>query len=236
MDKESSLVEHLEELRLRILISLAVLVISTCVAFPYASKVIAILKYPARGVIDRLAFFHPVDAFMAYFKVSFFVGLIVSMPVILYQLWVFVSPAIDEKIRKKGIVLLVSSTGMFLAGAAFGFFVLLPAAFKFLLSFSRDGLEPIISVLNYTSFVMGFILGCGVVFEMPILSYLLSKMGVINHIILRRAWKYALILIFIAAAVITPTPDVFNMTMMAIPMLLLYELSIWVSWFARIRR
>lgn len=233
MDKELSFVEHLDELRLRIIISLAVLAVSSCMAFLYASEIIVILKSPASGVIDRLVFFNPADAFMVYIKVSLFAGLVVSMPVIFYQLWGFVSPAIDERIRKNGLLFLAATAGMFTAGGSFGYFVLLPAAFKFLLSFARDGLEPLISVSSYISFVIGFVLACGAVFEMPVLSYLLSRMGIINHLIMRRAWKYALIFIFIAAAIITPTPDIFNMTMLAIPMLLLYEVSIWVSWLVK---
>lgn len=230
-----SLVEHLEELRARVIKSLAVLAVSSALAFPHASKLIAILKFPASGMIDKLVFFNPSDAFMTSIKVSFFAGLIASMPVILFQLWMFLSPAIDSRLARNSIIFLAFSSGAFLAGLAFGFFMLLPAAFKFLLSFSRDGLEPLISVSGYTSFVMGIVLGCGAVFEMPILSYLLSKMGIVNHRMLRKAWKYAVIFIFIAAAILTPTPDVFNMTMLAIPMLLLYELSIWVSMLARPR-
>ena len=227
-----SLVEHLAELRHRIVVSLILVAVISVFAFPFAPRMLAILKAPSSGVIGKLVFFNPAEAFLIHIKIAFFTGLVLSLPVLLYQLWAFISPAIENKTKRHGILFLVSSLGAFIFGAAFGFLVLLPTALKFLLSFSADTLEPVISASSYIFFVLGVTLGCGLVFEMPVLTFLLSKIGVINHRILRKAWKYALILIFIIAAVITPTPDVFNMTILAIPMLFLYELSIWVSKFS----
>lgn len=232
MDKELTLVEHLEELRKRIIISLIFICIISVLAFPFARKVLAILKSPSSGLIEKLAFFNPAEAFLIHIKVSFFVGLVISMPLVLYQLWAFLSPAIEDKTIRHGASFLISSIGAFICGSSFGFFILLPAALKFLLGFSQESLEPVISVSSYTSFVLGLTLGCGLVFEMPILSFLLSKIEIVNHRFLRSIWKYAVIIIFIIAAIVTPTPDIFNMTILAIPMLLLYELSIWVSMFA----
>ena len=145
----------------------------------------------------------------------------------------FISPAMEEKMRKYGLIFGISFAAAFICGGLFGFFLLLPAALKFLLNFAKESLEPVISVSKYTSFAMGLVLGCGLVFEMPVLSYLLSKTGIISSGFLRSKWKYAVIVIFIIAAMITPTPDIFDMTILALPMLLLYELSIWVSKFAR---
>ncbi|MBI5143629.1 MAG: twin-arginine translocase subunit TatC [Candidatus Omnitrophica bacterium] len=229
MEKELTLVGHLEELRRRIIISLAMLIVASVLAFPLASKALEILKAPSAGLIERLVFFTPQEAFLIHLKISLFIGLVLSMPVILYQLWAFISPAIEERVKRHGMIFLISSVGAFISGALFGFFLLVPTALKFLLSFSRDTLEPVISVSSYMSFVMGLVLGSGLVFEMPVLSYILSKLGVITPHFLRSKWKYAVILIFIIAAVVTPTPDVFNMTILALPMLGLYELSIWVS-------
>ena len=229
MDKELTLVEHLEELRKRIIISLVAVIAVSVIAFPFTSRALAILKYPSSGLITKLAFFSPQEAFLIHLKISFFVGLLISMPIILYQLWVFVSPAIDERVRKSGMAFLISSTGAFICGALFGYFILIPTAIKFLMSFSGDGLEPVISVTSYISFVIGLILASGLVFEMPVLSYLLSRIGIISPRLLRGKWKYAVIVIFIISAIVTPTPDAFNMTILAIPMLLLYEVSIWVS-------
>jgi len=229
MDKELTLIGHLEELRRRIIISSIAVIAISVLAFPLAYKALEILKAPSAGMIEKLAFFTPAEAFLVHIKVAFFIGLVFSMPVILYQVWLFISPAIGDKMRRMGAMFLFSSLGAFASGAAFGYFILLPAALKFLLSFSAESLVPVISVSGYISFVLGLILGSGLVFEMPVLSYLLTKIGVINHRYLRRIWKYAVVAIFIAAAIVTPTPDVFNMTIMAIPMLVLYEISIWVS-------
>ena len=232
MDKELTFVGHLEELRRRIIISLILVVSMAVCAFPFASMILSILRAPSSSAIDKLVFFNPQEALLIYIKIAFFTGLAVSMPVVLYQLWAFISPAIEVKTKRHGLLFLFFSVGAFILGSSFGFFVLVPAAIKFLLSFSGGNLEPVISASSYISFVLGLTFGCGLVFEMPILSFLLSKMGIIDHRFLRKSWKYALVAIFIVAAVVTPTPDVFNMTILAIPMLVLYEVSIWVSKFS----
>jgi len=125
----------------------------------------------------------------------------------------------------------------FFSGILFGYFFLLPAALKFLIGFASGVLQPMISVSEYLSFVLGLLLGCGLVFEMPVLSFLLARLGMLDYRLLRRSWKYAVLVIFIIAAIITPTPDAFNMCLMALPMLGLYEVSIWVAkWSAPVRR
>ncbi|MDP3790941.1 MAG: twin-arginine translocase subunit TatC [Candidatus Omnitrophota bacterium] len=232
MDKDLTFVGHLEELRRRIIVSLIFITIVSVLAFPCASKILAILKIPSAGFIGKLVFFDPQEAFLIHIKIAFFAGLAVSMPVILYQLWAFISPAIETNTKKIGSLFLFFSVGAFASGVSFGFFILLPAALKFLLSFSGNNLEPLISASNYISFVLGLTLGCGLVFEMPVLSFILSKIGIINYRFLRKMWKYAVIVIFIMAAIVTPSPDVFNMTIIAMPMLFLYELSIWISKFS----
>jgi sec-independent protein translocase protein TatC len=232
MDKELTFVEHLEELRRRIIMPLILIAVATIFAFPFAPKILAVLKAPSSGVIGKLIFFDPAEAFMVHIKIALITGVMISMPVILYQLWVFISPALGSETKRHGALFLFSSVTTFICGASFGFFILLPIAIKFLLSFSTESLEPLISVSSYMSFALGLILGSGLVFEMPALSFILSKAGMINHRFLRRVWKYAVIVIFIIAAVVTPTPDIFNMTILAVPMLFLYELSIWVSKFS----
>lgn len=230
--KELTLVEHIEELRRRIIVSLVFFTLFSIAIFPYVPDLLAILKAPSSGMIDKLVFFNPAEAFLVYIKIALASGLVLSVPVILYQLWAFISPAIGPKAGGYGLGFLVFSVGAFVLGGSFGFFVLLPAALKFLLSFAGDSLEPLISVSSYTSFVLGLILCSGIVFEMPVLSFLLSRLGIINYRFLRKIWKYAVVAIFIVAAIVTPTPDIFNMTILAIPMLFLYELSIWVSRFS----
>lgn len=230
MDKRDlTLAGHLEELRKRIILSLLFLVIGIACVFPASSNILKILKLPAAGLITKLAFFSPTEAFMAHFKIAFFGGLIISMPVILYQAWAFISPAIGDGLRRYSLTFIVFSLLSFVFGCLFAYFLLLPAALKFLLSFGTNELEPVLSVGKYVSFVITVILCAGFVFQMPVFSFILSKAGLINHVFLRKRFKYAILVIFIVAAVITPTPDVFNMTLLAIPMLLLYEISIWIS-------
>lgn len=232
MDKGLTLVGHLEELRRRIMISAISITLIGIFMFPFSHKILAILESPGSGTVGKLVFFDPAEAFLIHIKIAFFAGLAISMPIVLYQLWAFISPAIEYNAKRQGLPFLFFSLGAFICGASFGFFVLLPAALKFLLGFSGDTLQPLISASSYISFVLGLTLGSGLVFEMPVLSSILSRMGVIDHRLLRKAWKYAVIVIFIIAAVVTPTPDVFNMTILAVPMLILYEASIWVSKFS----
>jgi len=232
MDNELSLVEHLNELRKRIIICLAALGAAALLALPYASQLLRILKFPARGVIDKLAFFSPEEAFLIYMRIGILSGFTISMPVLLHQLWGFCSPAMEERVKKHSVFFIASCFVSFVAGALFAYFILLPPALKFLLGFAKEDLEPVISAGKYISFVTGIIFASGLVFQMPVLSFILAKLGVINSRDLRKKYKYAIVIVFIVAAVITPTPDVFNMLMLAFPMLLLYELSIWISFFA----
>ncbi|MBU0605518.1 MAG: twin-arginine translocase subunit TatC [Candidatus Omnitrophica bacterium] len=233
MNKEFTVTEHLEELRRRILLALAAVIISALVIMPLSSYILRFLRSPASGSIERLVYFGPEEAFLLYMRVSLIAGLIVSFPVIMFQFWAFVSPAINRNVRKHALVFVFFSSLVFILGCAFAYYVLLPMALNFLLNMGRGELEPVISATRYISFVTGFMLACGLVFEMPVLSYFLTKIGLISAASLRRKFKYAVIIIVVAAAVITPTGDAFNMILLALPMFALYEVSIWVSFFAK---
>lgn len=228
-----TLVEHLGELRKRIIISLVALGLASIVSLPFTSFLLKILKLPATPLIEKLAFFSPQEAFLVYIRLAFLSGLIISMPVILSQVWAFIVPALDEHFKRGAKNFIFFCSLFFLGGCLFAYFILLPPALKFLLSFASDELEPVISAQRYISFVISLILACGFVFQMPVLSFILTKVGVITPAILRKRYKYAILIIFIVAAVITPTADAFNMLILALPMLCLYELSIWISYFAR---
>lgn len=235
MDRELSLVEHLNELRKRIIISLIALGICAGVSLPFAAYGLKILKKPANGVIEKLAFFSPQEGFLVYMRIAFFFGLVVALPVILYQIWLFILPAIEEQQKKYTEFFIFFCSLAFITGCAFAYFILIPPALKFLLSFAGDQLQPVISASKYISFVISLILGCGLVFQMPVLSLILTKLRLINAGILRKKYKYAVVIIFILAAIITPTADVFNLLVLALPMLFLYELSVWISFFAQTR-
>lgn len=232
MDKNLTLVEHLGELRKRIIICLAVLILASAAAFPFTKELLKILKLPAKGLIQKLAFFGPQEAFLVHMRLAFFSGFILSIPFILYHLWSFINPALEDRIRKFIVYFVFFCTMAFAAGCLFAYFILIPPALKFFLQFAGDELEPIISVTKYVSLLTGIILCCGIVFQMPVISFILTKIGIINARILRKYYKYAIIVIAIAAAVITPTADIFNMMMLVVPMLFLYEASVWVSYFA----
>lgn len=230
-EKDLSFIGHLDELRRRIIICLIAFLAAVSVSFPLSEKLLRFLKLPAAGLIDKLAYFSPTEAFMSYFRIAMAAGLLLVLPLILYHLWMFISPAMDKVFRRQAVVFILFSFLSFIVGCAFAYFLLLPAALKFLLSFGKGELEPVISIGKYISFALAIILCAGLVFEMPVISLILSRLGLINHKLLRKRFKYAILVIFILAAVITPTPDVFNMTLLAIPMLLLYEVSIWISYF-----
>lgn len=230
MDAPLTWTEHLEELRRRIIVSLITLGIASVTSLPFASKFLELLKLPAEGTIEKLAFFSPQEAFLIYMRIAFLLGFVVSMPVILYQVWTFISPAIEKRTKKRTTYFIIFCFTAFITGGFFGYFILIPPALKFLLSFAKGQLEPVISAGKYISFVVSLILACGLVFQMPVLSFILTKLGIINPQILRRKYKYAIVIIFIVAAIITPTADAFNMLILAFPMLFLYEVSVWISW------
>jgi len=233
---EFTVTEHLEELRRRVIFSLLALLLATAAIVPFAPIVLKFLKYPSGGAIERLVFFGPEEAFLIYMRISISAGLVVALPVMLLQLWAFLSPAIDGRFKKHAFLFVSVSFLIFLFGCSFSYFILLPAALKFLLNIGRADLEPVISATRYISFVTGLILACGIVFEMPVVSFFLTRIGAINAGMLRRKFLYAVIAILIAAAVITPTGDAFNMLMLALPMIALYEVSIWISFFSGKRR
>lgn len=236
MERELTLIEHLSELRKRIIICLAALIIASSVSLLFSSSVLKILKLPAAGVINKLAIFSPEEAFLIYMRIGFLCGFILAMPVILHQLLLFVSPAIEGKIRRYTGSFILFCFLSFIIGGLFAYFILIPPALKFCLSFAKDDFEPVISAAKYISFMVNLILGCGLVFQAPVLSLILTKLGIINSKILRSKYKYAFVAILIIAAIITPTTDIFNMLILALPMLFLYEISIWVSFLATFRK
>lgn len=233
---DMGLTDHLEELRRRIILSLITLVVAAVIASFFTSHILEILKKPAGDSLKTLAFFSPTEAIWAYIKIAMFCGLIVSLPVILFQTWRFISPALEERERKAIASFLWLIILFFIGGLIFAYYVLLPFALKFLLTFASSQLVPLISIDKYLSFVFILLLGCGLVFEMPVAVLVLSRLNIITSSTLRQHRKIAVLFIFIIAGVITPTPDAFNMILMAIPMLLLYEISITLAFFTERKR
>jgi sec-independent protein translocase protein TatC len=164
-------------------------------------------------------------------KVAFFTGLIMSAPVIFYQIWKFVIPGLYENERKFVIPFVLVATLFFFSGAAFGFFLVLPVGFQFFVGFASENIVAMPSMKEYLGFVMKFLLGFGCAFELPVIMFFLAKMGVVNPPMLRKNRKYAFLIVAIVAAILTPGPDVFSQCMLGVPLYVLYELSIWVTVF-----
>lgn len=227
-DKELTLVEHLDELRKRLIYSLIPFAVCAVVSLSFAKDIIALLRFPSVGLIEKLAFFSPQEVAVVYTKISVFAGLILSLPIIFYHLWKFISPALEEKQKVYISSFIFWASLAFLSGAAFGYLCLVPFSLKFLLALAGSDLEPVISLSKYISFVLALLLCSGAAFETPVLVWLLNRMGIVNHKFLRKKRRYVIAGIFIVSAVITPTTDPFNMTLLALPMIVLYEISIWI--------
>lgn len=225
---------HLRELRKRLLISLAVLLGFSVIAFVFIQKFVdAMLRLSAQF---HFVYLTPAELVTSYLKLSVVLGLVFASPVILWQLWAFVSPGLTMGERRGARTALVAGFVFFLLGALFCYAAVLPMTLQFFYGFnaSKD-ITATISFDSYMTFVLGMLLVFGVVFEMPVLSYLLGRLGLARAEWLKKGRKYAILLIFIVAAIITP-PDVVSQIMTAIPMLALYELSVFVCQQAEKRR
>ena len=228
-----SLMEHLEDLRKRIVWSLLGLVAAFVPAWFYVQEIFAFLAkpldhpavrevYPA-GV--KLAFLGVTDPFLLYFKVAALAAVFLASPFVLYQLWRFVAPGLYRKEKLYALPFVLFSTFFFLAGGAFGYYVAFPGAVQFLLGMSVQ-FQPVLTIERYFGFLMTVILGLGLMFELPVVIFLLSALGLVTPGFLMRHFRWAVVIIFVAAAIITPTPDPVNMCIFALPALGLYLLGV----------
>lgn len=187
-------------------------------------------RFLSQGV--GLIFIHPTEAFFGYLKLSLFVGLLLGAPFVLYQTWRFILPALYQHERRYFLNSFTFGTALFYIGVFFCFFVVLPLGIGFLLGIGGPSLQAALTFGNYISFVMLFLLVFGIMFELPVVIFLLVKVGLVSRAFLKEKRRYVIVLIFIIAAVLTPTVDPFTQSMMAIPLLLLYEVSIFMARFA----
>jgi sec-independent protein translocase protein TatC len=223
--REMSFLDHLEELRSRLIKSLFTVLILSIVAYLFSERILNFVLRPLPG--DQSVYFlSPTEAFSTRIKISIIVGIIVSVPVIFYHLWKFVVPGLFAKEVRLIVPVVISSTFFFLVGAAFCFMMVLPVSIKFLMAFGTDKLKPMIQIKDYISFVSYMTLAFGAVFELPIISFFLGRVGIISARTFIKGRKYAIVIILILAAVITPTPDAFTQLMLAGPLYFLYEVSI----------
>jgi sec-independent protein translocase protein TatC len=229
MIKETSLTftQHLEELRSRLWVALAAVAVGTFAGFFFSEALLKILTAPIQNEMGRVYFFSPTGAFTVRLKTALLVGVVAASPVWLYELWQFVSPALFEKEKKMILGLLGAASLLFLGGVIFAFFWVVPVSLKFLVSgMQSEILKPMISVEHYVSFLTGMLLAFGAAFNFPVMLLALTGLGVLGSEKLCRYRRHVIVLIFIAAAVLTPTPDVFGQLVLAVPLMVLFEISI----------
>ncbi len=236
-----SFLEHLEELRRRVIY--AILFIGAgfmaCwwkaeVIFGYMQKPI-ITALSAHKLDTQLVYLNPTEPFNLYLKIGLIAGIFVASPFILYQVWAFIAPGLYRHERRYVLPFMFSTVLLFVAGGVFGFKIVYPAALDFLVGYGQ-GLKPMITIGEYTDLFMTIILGLGLIFEMPILVFFLALMGVVSAKWMWNNLRYSILVIFIIAAVITPTTDIMNMCIFAAPMILLYLVSIGVAWLVHPKR
>lgn len=227
---EMSFLDHLEELRWRMLKSLISVLIFMVLFFLVSDIFVNLLIRPAQILQPdmKIQVLKVQGMLMLKFAVALVMGLVFSIPVIAYQFWAFVAPGLYPDERRWGPLLVISITLFFLIGAAFAYFVIVPFAVKFLISLGVPQVERNININYLAKFVLQLIVASGLIFQMPVAAFLLTKMGLITPAFLRKSWRYAILIILFFAAFITP-PDPISMLMMGVPLFFLYEFSIWVS-------
>lgn len=233
-EKEMTFIEHLEELRWRIIYSLIGIVIGTIIAWIFIDLLVEeILLRPAKESGVSLQNLKPFGQIFLYFQIALIAGLILSIPNVFYQFWKFISPALRKNERKYILAIVIFTTVCFLAGIAFAYFVMLPLALSFAVQFGTQTIKNEFAVDEYMSIIVSVMLAAGLVFELPMLSFFLSKLGILKPSFMRKYRKHSIVIIMIAAAVLTPGTDPVSQVILAIPLVLLYEISILVSKFSQ---
>ncbi len=230
MDDEARMpfTSHLEELRKRLITCLITVGVGFVLSYGFSSQLFILLVKPLKDVLpegDTLIFTNLPEMFFVYIKIALLAGALLASPVIFYQMWRFVAPGLYPNEKKHVVPFVISSTMLFMGGAVFGYAVVFPFGFKFFVSLGSGYAKALPAVNQYFSFSVKLLLAFGVIFELPIVILFLSKIGVVNYKSLRKRRKYAVLLIFVGAAILTP-PDVITQLMMAGPLLLLFEVSI----------
>lgn len=232
-----SFFEHLAELRTRIAWSLVGSGIGLLVSLIYAERIIRFIARPLTTKGTELVFTSLTEGFWTYMKVAMVTGVFIASPIILWNVWAFVAPGLHRHERRYAGPFVIIGSVLFLAGGAFALLVIVPYASQFLLNFGQGlGLKPMITLMSYVDFVLKFTLAFGLVFEMPVVITLLSLIGVVTPEFLAKNRKYAILINFVIAALLTPTPDAFNQSLMAGPLIVLYEVGILSARLVRRRR
>jgi sec-independent protein translocase protein TatC len=227
--------EHLEELRRRIIYSIIAVAVGFFACWGYAENIYEIMQRPImealhrNGLSEKLVYLNPTEPFNLYLKVGAMAGLFVASPFVLYQVWLFISPGLYRNEKRYVFPFMFSTVGLFIAGGYFGYKLVYPQALEFLIGYGKQ-FQPMITIGEYTNLFLTIIVGMGAIFELPILVFFLSLMGIITAGWMWRNLRYSILVIFIIAAILTPTTDILNMCIFAAPMVALYILSIAIAW------
>lgn len=224
--KSLTFFEHLNELRRRLLISLIAFGIAATAGYFYSDKALRFLSRPIAEHIHEIYFFSPAEAFLVKVKVALFLGVLGASPVIASQLWLFVSPALRPAERKVIWPLVILTTVLFLLGVCVSFFAVSPLALNFLVGMQNEILKPMISITEYLNFLTGMLLAFGVAFNLPVVIMGLVFAGILNVKTLNQYQRHVIVLIFVAAAILTPGPDIASQLFLALPLVALFELSV----------
>ena len=236
-----SLIEHLEELRRRLIHSAVYLIVAFFIAYGFHDRIADFMMQPItialakHHQIPKLGYLNPIDPFNFFLKLSFVAGAILASPFVLYQVWLFISPGLYRNEKRYVLPFMTATVGLFLAGAFFGYHYVYPGALDFLLGYGKQ-FTPMVTISEYTDLFMTVILGLGATFELPILIFFLALFGIVSAGWLWKNIRYAILVIFIIAAIITPTPDILTMCVFATPMLVLYLIGIGVAFMVHPKR
>jgi len=233
MDEDKlPLTAHLRELRKRLILSFIAVGVGFVVCYAFADTLFDILAKPLIKIMPAggtLIFTSVAEAFFTYMKVGFIAGIVLASPFILYQVWAFVAPGLYRNEKRYVVPFVLGGTFFFALGVFFGYFVAIPVGFRFLLGYASDFIKPMPSMKEYLTFCMKFLLAFGLVFEFPVVLVLLARIGIVDSKMLAKQRRYAILLVFIVAAAVTPSPDLLTQVLTAIPLVALYELSILLS-------
>ncbi|NLF45989.1 MAG: twin-arginine translocase subunit TatC [Syntrophomonadaceae bacterium] len=229
VEDKQTIIQHLDELRKSLIISVIAIVVASVFAFAFNEQILAFIIQPLSVLNESLIVTGVTEAFFVKLKLAFLAGFIIAFPVIFWAIWRFFKPALYENERKYIYILFPVSIGLFVSGILFAYFGILRMVLKFFIYIAGANLETMFKVDQYVSFVIAFTLPFGLVFELPVIVYFLTRIGIIKHEMLSKNRKYALLIIVILAAALTPGPDPISQIMMAGPVYLLFEISILVS-------
>jgi sec-independent protein translocase protein TatC len=225
-----TLMEHLDELRKRIVRSAIFLALGFVAAWTFHDRFVGFIQAPLNHIGKKLVFTHPMDPLNLDLQVSLVAGAILASPFILYQVWLFIAPGLYKKEKRFVVPFMAATVGLFLAGASFGYFYVLPGALQILIVDFGHNFTPMVTIDEYIGFFLSIILGLGISFELPILIFFLALFGIVSPRFLWKNIRYAILAVFIVAACICPSPDPWTMCIYAVPMLMLYLVGIAVAW------